>query len=124
MSLDAEIVEDPLATILKKYHLNKEQEKAFILMCDHRRRNQPENANKPSQMLLYLTGAGGTGTSTVINAICDYFELTGQRDRLLVLDYTGIAASNISGSTIHSVCGFGFDKVGNAKESATGRTLR
>jgi ATP-dependent exoDNAse (exonuclease V) alpha subunit len=111
-------VEDPLEEIAVT--LNEEQRKAFFLVCDHRRRNQPESANKPSQLLLYLTGARGTGKSTVIKAICDYFERIDKRDTLLIFAYTGIAASNISGSTLHSVCGFGFGNDGKQTDRLSG----
>lgn len=40
----------------------------------------------------------------------------------MILAYTGIAASNISGSTIHSVCGFIFNK-GNGEAGLAGDTL-
>ncbi|CAG8540090.1 4603_t:CDS:2, partial [Scutellospora calospora] len=49
--------------------------------------------NKPSQLLLYLTGASGTTP-------------------------TGNAAVNISGNTIHSACGFSFDENGNTHETS------
>jgi PIF1-like helicase len=121
MDLDPSFVEDPLEEIAAT--LNKEQRKAFFLVCDHRRRNQPERANRPSQLLLYLAGAGGTGKSTVIKAICDYFDRIGKRDTLMVLAFTGIAASNISGSTLHSVCGLGFGKDGEGNDHLTGAAL-
>src|SRR2546423_8160498 len=72
--------------------LNKDQKRAYFLICDHRQRNQINTANKPTQLLLYLSGAGGTGKSKVINAISSYFEYTSQRDTLLILAPTGIAA--------------------------------
>jgi hypothetical protein len=68
MDLDPGFVEDPLEEI--EATLNKEQRKALFLVCDHRRRNQPERANRPSLLLLYLASAG---RFTVIKAICDYF---------------------------------------------------
>lgn len=121
MNLDAGLVEDPIEKI--SANLNEEQRKAFLLVCDHRRRNQVDSASKLSQLLLYLAGAGGTGKTTVIKAICDYFDAIGKRDTILVLAYTGIAASNISGSTIHSMCGFGFGKEGQKREHLSGTTL-
>lgn len=41
--------------------LNNEQKKIFLLVCDHRQRNNPSNPDKPSQLLIHLGGAGGTG---------------------------------------------------------------
>lgn len=51
---------------------------------------------------MFLSGPGGTGKSTVINAICTYFILRGQERRFHLTSYTGIAAHNISGMTLHS----------------------
>src|SRR4051812_34588945 len=45
--------------------LNEEQRHAFFLVCDHRRHNHANNPKPPSQLLLYLSGAGGTGKSKV-----------------------------------------------------------
>jgi len=103
--------------------LNAEQRKAFFLVCDHRRRNHSDSNSKPSQLLLYLGGAGGTGKSRVIKSICEYFERINKRETLLVLAYTGIAASNISGSTIHSVCGLSFGEDDRRSNKPTGSTL-
>lgn len=83
---------DPLEDIAAG--LNEEQKRAFFLVCDHRRRNNLNGMDKPSQLLLYLSGAGGTGKSRVIQAICEYFDRIGKRKTLLVLAFTGIAASN------------------------------
>ena len=126
LSLDANVMGkdvDPLDELAAE--LNEEQRRAFFLVCDHRRRNHPDNMNPPSQLLLYLPGAGGTGKSRVIQAITEYFQRTGQRATLLILAPTGIAAANISGSTIHSVCGFGFNdrEDGKRMDSPTGKAL-
>ncbi|CAG8676509.1 5499_t:CDS:2 [Cetraspora pellucida] len=69
---------------LNKYasNLNDKQKKAYYLVCNHCQRNQPINPQKPSQLLLYLSGAGGTALIR-------------------------IAATNIKGITIHSACGLG-----------------
>ncbi|CAG8744733.1 3719_t:CDS:2 [Dentiscutata erythropus] len=93
--------------------LNEEQKKAYFLFCEHRQKNNQITKNSLLQLLLYFTGAGGTGKSRVIQAICSYFEYTLQSDKLIVLAPTGIAAVNICGNTIHSACGFGFNEGGN-----------
>ncbi|CAG8732791.1 142_t:CDS:1 [Cetraspora pellucida] len=93
--------------------LNDEQKKAYLLFCDHHQRNNQICENNLSQLLLYLSGAGRTGKSRVIQAICFYFEHILQHDSLIVLAPTGNAAVNICGSTIHSACGFGFNKYQN-----------
>ena len=76
-------------------NLNDKQKKAYFLFCDHHQRNKPTCANKLSQLLLHLTGAGGTGKSKVIHAICSYFEHILQSNSLIVLAPTGNAPVNI-----------------------------
>jgi len=48
----------------------------------------------------FLTGAGGTGKSYMINIITDY--LTNNHKNYLLMAPTGVAAQNINGKTIHS----------------------
>lgn len=52
---------------------------------------------------LYITGKAGTGKSTFIQ----YFTKTTKK-KIILLSFTGIAAVNIGGQTIHSFCGFPF----------------
>ncbi len=51
---------------------------------------------------LLLTGPAGTGKSTIVKALKDYFKY-----RLAVTSTTGISALNIGGGTIHSFSGIG-----------------
>lgn len=104
--------------------LNDEQRKAYFLFCNHHQRNSLMSDKKLSQLLLFLTGAGGTGKSRVINAICSYFEYTLQHDTLIVLAPTGIAATNICGNTIYSACGFGFGEYENKQSNSSEESLR
>ena len=55
------------------------------------------------QLLMVIVGTAGTGKSYLINAIRQLFQQKGQQDRVKVTAPTGIAASNISGSTIYSL---------------------
>ncbi|KAK0229870.1 hypothetical protein EDD85DRAFT_751977, partial [Armillaria nabsnona] len=59
-------------------------------------------ALQPEPLRMFLSGPGGTGKSTVINAIWTYFISRGQERRFRLTSYTGIAACNISGMTLHS----------------------
>ena len=76
--------------------LNPEQKRAFRMIAEHSQ--NPLAA--PLQM--YLGGAGGTGKSRVIRALTAYFETTNQSRHLRLASYTGIAALNIQGVTLHS----------------------
>ncbi|CAG8696211.1 1394_t:CDS:10 [Cetraspora pellucida] len=96
--------------------LNEEQKKAYFLVCDHYRRNQPIFKCRPSQLLFYLADAEGTSKSRVIQAISSCFGYTSQCQTLLILAPTGIAAANVYGSTIHFAYSFSFG--GNSKKPA------
>ena len=85
-----------LDTIIKDYTLNTEQARAFKLVC-HQSLNRQ---NEPLRM--YLGGAGGTGKSRVIHALKHFFVCRGQQQRLRLTSFTGVAAQNISGMTIHA----------------------
>ncbi|CAF1423729.1 unnamed protein product, partial [Didymodactylos carnosus] len=50
-----------------------------------------------------VPGGPGTGKSTLIHALSEYFEETGRGHMLLKAALMGIAAINIGGVTIHSL---------------------
>ena len=54
-------------------------------------------------LLMIVLGTAGTGKSFLINAIRHMFTLHSQPDRVRITALTGIAATNICGSTIHSL---------------------
>ncbi|KAJ7729152.1 hypothetical protein B0H16DRAFT_1237284, partial [Mycena metata] len=51
---------------------------------------------------MHLGGPGGTGKSRVIDALQDFFVARGESRRFRLSSYTGVAARNISGMTLHS----------------------
>ena len=65
-----------------------------------------------SQHFIYLTGAAGTGKTTLIERVKDECLL-----RKMVVAPTGVAALNIGGSTINSAFRIGFDTFPNIQES-------
>jgi len=82
--------------IIAKYTLNEEQARAFSIITQHSTMHNPEPLH------MYLGGPGGTGKSRVIHALKEYFEIRNESTRFKLASYTGIAARNISGMTIHS----------------------
>jgi len=58
---------------------------------------------KPTQLLMYLGGPGGTGKSRVVNALRDMFESREEKRRFRLTAYTGVAARNIGGATLHAL---------------------
>ncbi|KAJ7251177.1 hypothetical protein B0H12DRAFT_1018764, partial [Mycena haematopus] len=81
---------------IAKWTLNKEQAHAFRIIAEHSLQNKPE------QLRMFLAGPGGTGKSRVIDALREFFELRGQSRRFRLAAYTGVAARNIRGMTLHS----------------------
>jgi ATP-dependent exoDNAse (exonuclease V) alpha subunit len=95
----SEILEvNPLTvqSIVDSQGLNLEQARAFSIVAQH---SQSDN-KKPLRM--YLGRAGGTGKSRVINAQQDFSKSHGQERRFRLASYTGVAARNISGMTLHA----------------------
>ena len=101
--------------MIKEFTLNAEQARAFKIICEHSTGLQ----NEPLKM--YIGGAGGTGKSQVINALKVYFERRGQGRRFRLASYTGVAAKNISGMTVHAALSLNQQKKG--KQGKTHRDL-
>ncbi|KAJ7476626.1 hypothetical protein FB451DRAFT_965301, partial [Mycena latifolia] len=76
--------------------LNVEQARAFRIVADH------SVAGDKEALRMFLGGPGGTGKSAVIHALEDFFLRRGQTRRLRLSSYTGVAARNISGMTLHA----------------------
>ncbi|KAI9067029.1 hypothetical protein FKP32DRAFT_1527872, partial [Trametes sanguinea] len=76
--------------------LNCEQKRAFVIVANH------SCLDKPPPLRMFLGGVGGTGKSRVIQALTAFFAARNQSRRLRLAAYTGIAAKNISGTTLHT----------------------
>jgi len=59
--------------------------------------------HNPDQMLLFITGIGGSGKSHVIRAVLDAFIRTDRYEEILLSAPTGSAACLIDGYTIHAL---------------------
>jgi hypothetical protein len=98
---DAAVICDDGGLVMKNvaetWTLNIEQRRAFDIVAQHTLRDKPE------QLLMYLGGPGGTGKSRVINALRDFFGLRNEMRRFRLAAYTGVAARNISGATLHAL---------------------
>ena len=55
---------------------------------------------------MYLGGMGGTGKTQVLKALVDFFNVTNQSHRFVVVAPTGTAAALLGGSTYHYLFGF------------------
>lgn len=82
--------------IVESWTLNLEQARAFRIVAQH----SLSSGNDPLRIL--INGPGGTGKSRVINALREFFANTEQSRRFRLASYTGIAAKNIAGMTLHA----------------------
>ncbi|PBK87946.1 hypothetical protein ARMGADRAFT_937795, partial [Armillaria gallica] len=82
--------------MIDKWTLNIEQSRAFRIIAEH----SLEKKGRPLRM--FLGGQGGTGKSHVINTLRAYFHERNQKRRFRLASYTGVAARNISGMTLHA----------------------
>jgi hypothetical protein len=103
-----------ISGMINEYDMNIEQARAFRIVAEHslERRSEP--------LRMYLGGAGGTGKSRVINALKDFFERRSQGRRFRLASYTGVAAKNISGMTLHAALSLNQ----RSKGGSQGKTLR
>ena len=95
--------ENLISQTIAKFSLNKSQSEAFSLIARH---SVSFDASKPfadsNPLSIYLGGAGGTGKSTVIQALSTFIKKRDQ-SRWLRLSFTSVAAHNINGMTLHSL---------------------
>ena len=91
--------ESDIASIIRHFSLNTEQSRALRIICNHALGNHPPHE---PQLLMAVLGAGGTGKSTLIEAIRAWFRRNGRGKELIVTATTGSAAVKINGSTVHS----------------------
>jgi len=100
--------------IINEFSLNTEQERAFRIIAEH------SMLTRPDPLRMYLGGPGGTGKSRVIQALTEFFQRQGQDRRFRLASYTGVAARNIQGMTLHSALCLNRR---SAKSSSTHRDL-
>ena len=99
--------------VVEKWTLNKEQKRAFSVVARHTLEDEPE------QLRMYLGGPGGTGKSRVVSALREFFDLQQECRRFRLAAYTGVAAMNIGGATLHSLL-----QMNDSGRQASARTKR
>jgi hypothetical protein len=99
--------------VVARWSLNVEQARAFRLIASHSQQN-----SDAEPLRMYLGGPGGTGKSRVINALTDYFAERGETRRLRLTSFTGIAAKNINGVTLHTSLALNQGRKDRNKEKA------
>ena len=96
--------------IVQKKNLNTEQRFAFALVLKHMVQTWKAmvipNYAYPPQLLSTTQGQGGSGKSVVIGAIVEGAELIGfGKGHFWIGAFTGVAACNVGGSTLHRILG-------------------
>ena len=87
--------------IVDELHLNPAQERAFRIASNHVASNVKE------QLRMFITGMAGTGKTTVLRSLKQFFELRWESHRFAIIAPTGSAAALVGGSTYHSVLNVG-----------------
>ncbi|KZO98158.1 hypothetical protein CALVIDRAFT_479044, partial [Calocera viscosa TUFC12733] len=87
-----------LDALQEEFALNLEQSLAYRLICRH----SIGTGLSEGPLRMYIGGPAGTGKTRVVNAITAFFRARGQERRLRLASYTGFAAKNVNGMTLHS----------------------
>ncbi|KAJ3522430.1 hypothetical protein NMY22_g11894 [Coprinellus aureogranulatus] len=90
--------------IAHQRRLNTLQAKAYNMITDKIIDNEPREP-----LRLYLGGAAGTGKSTVVESVQQFFEETERGEEIKICAFTGVAAKNINGVTLHSALSLASD---------------
>jgi PIF1-like helicase len=96
---DVYLTNSDIDSIVNEFSLNPEQTRAFRIICNHALGHYTA---QDSQLLMGVFGAGGTGKSTLIEAIRTWFRRNCREKELIVTATTGSAAVKIAGTTVHS----------------------
>ena len=107
-----------LNTVIQKFKLNTEQERAFRIVANH------ATIDNPTQLKMYLGGMGGTGKSQVLKALIEFFKEKNESHRIMILAPTGSAAALLNGSTYHSILGIGSESNRTRNEQTSQRNVR
>ncbi|CAF4056340.1 unnamed protein product [Rotaria sp. Silwood2] len=93
-------------SIINEFTLNREQRAAFMITTSHLDGDSRcRTGDNNGQLIMCISGCGGTGKSQLIRALTKYFLVTKRMQMMRKLAPTGIAAAEIDGMTIHSFLG-------------------
>lgn len=109
----------PHLTGVQSDSLSIKQQQALDLITEH-----VFGPSKHEQLLMVVLGTAGTGKSYLINAVRQAFAQREELHSLRVTAPTGIAAANISGSTIHSLLSLLNENVTGSRLNTLQNSLR
>jgi hypothetical protein len=116
---DVYLTNSDIDTVINEFSLNPEQTRAFRIVCNHALGRSPPNEGSTNQLLMGVLGPGGTGKSTLIEAIRVWFRRNHREKELIVTATTGSAAVKIGGSTVHTAVSIPIEK-GDRKGAQVG----
>ncbi len=103
---------DQIQQVIADLSLNERQASAVRLVGEHLAKailsDGPDQEEELDQLLLFISGEGGTGKSRVISAIQELFSKFGKSSWLVTSGSTGKAGCLVNGGTIHSYVQSGF----------------
>jgi hypothetical protein len=116
---DVYLTNSDINSVIDEFTLNPEQARAFRIICNHALEHY---SPQEPQLLMGVLGAGGTGKSTLIEAIRVWFKRNNRAKELIVTATTGSAAVKIGGTTVHAAVSIPIEKsdgkkVGKLKEN-------
>lgn len=102
-------LQEPEAAFSHVANLYTEQLVAHNIVTNHLRAALA--GRNPKQLLMSVTGQGGTGKSTMLNAITETFRKLGVSQLVKKTALSGVAASLIGGTTLHWFAGLPTQKI-------------
>jgi len=101
--------EHDIERVIHQFTLNDEQQRAFRIIASH------SVKDKTDQLRMFIGGPGGTGKSHVLDALREFFKSRKESHRFRLASFTGVAAKNIRGMTLHSALSLNKRKKRNDK---------
>lgn len=73
--------------------------------------DHPYDSSRRKQLLLCITGEGGTGKSQIPKAVVAAMDILGRREEIMLMAPTGAAADTIGGNTYHTSLGISINRL-------------
>nr|GAT48229.1 ATP-dependent DNA helicase [Mycena chlorophos] len=109
--------------LILKHNLNARQTLAFLILADSVGR-QSETAVRLDPLRLLVTGPGGTGKSQIFKAWTEFHRGMEILNEFCLTGPTGVVASDIGGSTTHSMVSLCVDQKNMLATTPQGQKLR
>lgn len=113
----ASLVAQDIPLINKQQFVVKKILAKALAWVDH-----PYDSSRRKQLLLCITGEGGTGKSQIPKAIVAAMDLLGGRGEIMLMAPAGAAADTIGGHTYHTSLGISINRL--QKGTMTSRVRR